>query len=336
MKRILVDMPLVPEAVRQLEARSDVELRFVEPAFELRELLVEQIRDINYLFCTFAPSNVAEMKELEWIQISSVGFSQLYNLGLAERGLPVTNARGVFDITIAEWNIAMMINLLRDMRGMVRNQEHGIWDRPERFQRELRGLTCGIWGYGGIGRATAKLAKTFDLKLHVFARSGVGPRDDIYLVPGTGDPEGNLPDKVFTKGQEVEFLSELDFLILSVPQTPQTTGMIGEKELQALPKTAYVLNPARGPLIQEEALLKALRQEWIAGAALDTHYYYPMPADHPLWRFPNVIMTPHISGSDLSPHYMTRVWDVFAQNLERQLTGKPLLNKLSSDDLQGK
>ena len=105
--------------------------------------------------------------------------------------------------------------------------------------------------------------------------------------------------------------------------------------MRLLRPTAYLLNPARGPIIQEKALLKALQEKWIAGAALDTHYHYPMPADHPLWRFPNVIMTPHISGSALSPYFLTRSWDIFTQNVERYLSGRPLLNELSQGQLNG-
>ncbi|HJN15590.1 MAG TPA: NAD(P)-dependent oxidoreductase, partial [Armatimonadota bacterium] len=96
-----------------------------------------------------------------------------------------------------------------------------------------------------------------------------------------------------------------------------------------------LLNPARGPLVQEKALLQALREGWIAGAALDTHYYYPMPADHALWRFPNVIITPHVSGSSASPYFLDRIWDLFVQNVERYVSGQPLLNELTPAQLAG-
>lgn len=333
--KILVDNPVHQAGLERLKALPDVTVEIVTPpnVQQRAELAQHVIADTEILYCTFPPTNVEAMKALKWIQISSVGYNQLYGLNLPQRGVRACNARGVFDPTIAEWNIAMMINLLRDVRGMIRNQEHGIWDRAARFQSELRGLTVGIWGYGGIGRATANLAKAFGMRIHVMSRNGVAPRGDTYAVDGVGDPDGVLPDQVFTKGKETAFLSGLDFLVVAMPQTPTTTGVIGERELQALKPTAYVLNPARGPIIQEEALLRALREGRIAGAALDTHYHYPMPADHPLWRFPNVIMTPHISGSDNSPHYLERVWDLFAQNVARYIKGKPLLNELKPEQL---
>ena len=100
--------------------------------------------------------------------------------------------------------------------------------------------------------------------------------------------------------------------------------------------SCFILNPARGPLIREEALITALREGQIAGAALDTHYYYPMPSEHPLWHLPNVIMTPHISGSTLSPHYRQRVWELFIKNIRCFSAGKTLLNELTPEQLQGK
>jgi phosphoglycerate dehydrogenase-like enzyme len=163
----------------------------------------------------------------------------------------------------------------------------------------------------------------------------VGLQKNVYTVPGVGDVEGKLPDKVFTPDQKQEFLTGLDFLILTMPLTKQNEGIVGEQELKALPKHAFLLNPARGPLVQEQALLKALREGSIAGAALDTHWYYPLPADHPIRRFPNVIITPHISGSGGSPHFLKRIYDIFTQNCERFVKNEPLLNELSVEQLNG-
>ncbi len=335
MTPVLVDMPIKPEALRRLQALPGVTVQTIEPKEESRDLPADLLREQRILFCTVPPRNLADMKALEVIQICSVGYGQLIGLGLPARKVRACNARGVYDSTIAEWNIMMMIALGRDLRGMIRNQERGVWDRAVPFQQEIRGRVVGFWGYGGIGRETARLAKALGLTVHVFTRRGIGHRRNTYVLPGVGDPEGQLPDRTFTSGQELEFLAGLDFLVLAMPQTPQSKGRIGEKELRALRPTAFVLNPARGPLIQEEALLRALREGWIAGAALDTHYYYPMPPDHPLWRFPNVIMTPHIAGAEHAPYFLDRIWDVFVQNVERYLAGQPLLNELTPAELNG-
>jgi phosphoglycerate dehydrogenase-like enzyme len=334
--KLLIDVAVQPDAFAALQESGRFELDCIEPPAEVvRPLAPARIADTDVLFCTFPPANFAEMKAVRWVQLASTGYSQLFGLDLPARGIRATNCRGCFDVPIAEWNIAMMVNLARDLRQMIRNQDATVWDRGATFQREIRGATVGLWGYGGIGRETARLARQLGLRVHVLTRSGAGPRGDVYVVPGTGDPEGVLPDRVFRSGEELEFLAGLDFLVVALPLTRATEGLIGERELQALPRTAFVLNPARGPIIRQEALLRALREKWIAGAALDTHYHYPMPPDHPLWRFPNVIFTPHISGSSLSPRFKERLWDIFSQNVARFAEGRPLLNELTAAQLAG-
>lgn len=340
MRRLLINTRLPPETADQLRAIPNLEVTFSERGLQEHHAAVEfppdEIRDIEILIGTTPPKNFAEMRSLKFIQLASVGFGQLYGLDIVSRGIRVANARGVYDTAIGEWNLAMMIALARDLRGMIRNQEHGIFHKGTRFATEIRGGVVGLWGYGGIGRETARLSRAIGMTVHAYARHGIKPRGETYTAPGSGDPEGKLPDKVFTQGQELEFLSGLDFLILAMPLTPQSTGLLGERELRALKPTAYLLNPARGPLIQEQALLKALREGWFAGAALDTHYYYPMPADHPLWRFPNVILTPHISGSDLGPLFVSRMSDILLHNLRQYLAGGLLWNELTAEELNGK
>ncbi|MBN2455709.1 MAG: D-2-hydroxyacid dehydrogenase [Sedimentisphaerales bacterium] len=336
MKNVLVDMKIHDQGLGKLQAISGVNVTLVpEPAEIKRPLPAELIEDKHILFCSTPAENFSDMKSIEFIQIASAGYSQLFGLSLVEKKVRACNARGVFDVPIAEWNVSMMVNLARNLRQMIRNQQTGTWDRSAVFQREIRGSVVGLWGYGSIARETARLAKQMGMKVHVMDIAGVNPFKNIYSVPGTGDSEGKLPDKVFSVDQKKEFLSGLDYLILAMPLTKNTEGIVGEEDLKALPRHAFLLNPARGPLIKEQSLLKALREGWITGAALDTHYHYPMPADHPLWRFPNVIMTPHISGSSLSPHFTERIWDIFCQNVQRYILGKPLLNELSPRQLDG-
>ena len=334
--KLLVDMPVHPAALAELQTFSGVHIHCVEnPAEESREIDPRLLRGVQALFCTRPPANFNDFDALQWIQLSSTGYSQIHGLDLVSRGIRVTNARGCFDVPIAEWNIAMMVNLGRNLRTMIRNQEQGVWDRSAIFQSELRGSVIGLWGYGGIGRETARMAKQLGLTVHVLTRKPVGPRGLMYAVPGTGDPEGNLPDRMFRPDESAEFLQGLDFLIIAVPLTSATEGMIGEHELRQLPRSAYVLNPSRGPIIQRAALLKALRENWIAGAALDTHYQYPTPPDDEFWGLPNLIFTPHISGSSLNPNFLTRIWNIQLQNTRRFVQHEPLLNELTPSQLQG-
>ncbi|MEO8125693.1 MAG: D-2-hydroxyacid dehydrogenase [Bryobacteraceae bacterium] len=325
MPRILIDMDIDEPRLAALRAQPGMVV----------DLKPESLAEVEYLFGTTPSPDFQLMTKLRWMQIASAGYSQLFGHRFVERGIRATNARGCFDVPIAEWNAAMMVNLARDLRQMIRNQDAAVWDRGARFQREIRGLTVGLWGYGGIGRETARLAKSMGMVVHVLSRNGLEPATNVYCVPGTGDAAGVLPDRVFLKGQEADFLGGLDFLILAMPLTPTTEGIVGEQELRALRPTAYLLNPSRGPLVREEALLSALREGWIAGAAIDTHYQYPLPSEHPLWQFPNVILTPHISGSSLSPHFLERTWDIFLENVRRIEAGEPLLNELTQAQLSG-
>jgi phosphoglycerate dehydrogenase-like enzyme len=330
MKQILIDVHLDENALRVLRALPGVGVQVV-PLHRSRDAWPpDLIHGCHFLLCKFPPTNFDDLKALEFMQLSTVGYEHLRDLGLGDRTVRVCNARGLFDTAIGEWNLAMMVNLTRDLRGMIRRQEYGAWDRATRFHQEVRGRTVGLWGYGGIGRETARLAKAFGLTVHVLTREPVGPRPNAFTIPGTGDTDGVLPDRVFAPEQRKAFLSGLDFLILALPHTRQSNGMVGIEVLRALPRTAFVLNPARGPIIQEQALLAALREGWIAGAALDTHFAYPLPPDHPLWQFPNVILTPHISGSDRTPQFPERMGDLFVKNVERFLTGQPLLNLVSA------
>src|SRR6476469_5429829 len=257
--KILVDVPVHEASLERLRERS-IRVELVEPLEEVRPLPADLLRDVGILFCAFPPANFADLQQLQWIQITSAGYGQLSGHDLPGNGIRATNGRGCFDVPIAEWNIAMIVNLARNLRGMIRNQEARVWERPAEFQREIRGLTVGIWGYGGIGRETARLARNLGMRVHVLTRRGIGSAGEVYAVEGTGDPEGVLPHRVYIAGQERDFLSALDFLILAMPLTKSTAGLVGEEQLRALPNTAFILNPARGSLIREDALLRALRE----------------------------------------------------------------------------
>ena len=330
MARVLSDVPLDEGTIRRLESLSVGTVRVLPRHKTDWNLPDDLLREAEILLCKLPPRNLDAVPGLKFIQLSTVGYEHLRDRGLGDRPLRVCNARGVFDTAIGEWNLAMMVNLVRDLRGMVRNQEQARWERAPHFQEEVRGRVVGLWGYGGIGRETARLARAFGMKVHVLTRTGVKPRHNTYVQPGTGDPEGVLPDRAFVTGQERAFLAGLDFLVLALPHTRQSDGMVGEEQLRALPRTAFLLNPARGPIVQEAALLRALDEGWIAGAALDTHFAYPLPPEHPLWRFPNVLLTPHISGADKSPHFPARMADLFVQNVTRYLDGRPLLNEITA------
>jgi phosphoglycerate dehydrogenase-like enzyme len=334
MTRILLDLTIDPATVEKIRGLPGVVVHDPERSHEPVERDPRLLHDIDVLLAKHPPKNFDDLKSLKLWQLATVGFDHFAHLHLGERPFTVCNARGVFDAGIGEWCAAMIVNLTRDLRGIIRDQEQGKWNRAVPYMQEVRGKVAGIWGYGGLGREAARVANALGLVVRVMVRRGVSRRLNDFTPLGTGDPQGVLPDRVFLTGQERDFLAGLDFLILALPRTRTTTGLIGEAELHMLPRTAFVLNPARGPIIQEQALIRALREGWIAGAALDTHYYYPMPPEHPLWHFPNVIMTPHVAGADRSARFPELVGELAVENVTRFVEGRPLLNVVSREELR--
>lgn len=170
----------------------------------------------------------------------------------------------------------------------------------------------GIVGLGSIGREVARLAKAFGMRV-------IATRRSAKLIS-----RARYVDILLPREHQIELLSDSDFVVLTLPLTPETRRLIGEKELRAMKSTAYLINVARGGIVDEEALIHALNARWIAGAGLDVFATEPLPADSRLWELPNVIFTPHIGGA--TEDYVLRATKVFHENLRRYLNGKKLLN----------
>lgn len=303
---------------------------------EGQDMPVELTKGVDALFCEMPPDNFDDFDRLKWIQLTSAGYAQVLDLPILERGIRVTNGRGTFDIPIAEWNIMMILMWHRKMLSLLQNQKEKIWDRSAKFQSQLRGSLVGFYGYGGIARETARIAKSMGLGVWALSPSGKArKRDLVYCVPGSGDPDGLLPERFFSLEQKEEFFGNLDYLVIGASLTPATSGAIGEKELKMLKPSAVIINPARAQIIEQQAYIDALSQGWIRGSSLDVHYAYPLPPEHPLWSIANLIMTPHISGSAECQYFFDRAYDIFSQNLSRYCAGEAMLNELSDSQLRG-
>ena len=331
---VLIALPVDEERLAALRvAAPDCVFDYIAPFPPNTTLPTALVQDCTVLLADFAPVNVREMRRLRWMQLGSAGYTQLAGLPLATMGVRVTNASGVNDVPIAEWCVLMLLAWERDFPALQRLQQRRGYARDARYQAELHGRRVGILGYGGIGREVARLCRALNLEVWALNRRPIGPTPLKYAPAGTGDPDGVLPHCAFTLDQLADFLPHLDYLVLTAALNEQTRGLLGERELRLLPSSAVLLNPARALLVDETALHRALREGWIAGAALDSHYREPLAASDPTWALPNVIITPHIAGSTATRYYAPRLWELIAANFARYRAGQPLLNEIIWGDL---
>jgi phosphoglycerate dehydrogenase-like enzyme len=247
---------------------------------------------------------------LKWIQLTSAGADRLLNSGFIEEGVTVTTVSGLHATPIGEYILTVILMFAKGAPQTMRAQFKHEWTRFA--PRELHGKTVGIVGLGHIGAEAGRLAKAFGCRVIATKRSATEVHRGLYS------------DEIMPVADLHRLLAESDYVVLSVPLTQETRGMIGEAELRAMKPGAVIVNIARGPVIVEAALLRALREGWIAGAALDVFDKEPLPPDHPLWDMENVILTPHISGG--TEIYNERAVEIFAANLRRYLAGEPLEN----------
>ena len=291
--------------------------------------------DTTVLFADQPPANVADLHRLSWVQLGSHGYRQLSGLPLPD-DVVVTNASGVQDRPIAEWVVLMLLALGRRLPDMMTAQRQHRWDRSEAYQAELRGMAVGLLGFGSVGREVARVLQPLGMPVHVLTRSRNRDRGARFDPLGRSADAVPEPDRWFLLDQEDErhaFYSGIRALVVAVPDSAGTRGLVDAAALAALPRGALLLNPARARVVDEDALLAALRSGHLGGAALDDHYRQPMPPDDPFWDAPNTVVTAHISGSNGSPWYQARIWELFLENATRRASGRPLLNVIARADL---
>jgi D-2-hydroxyacid dehydrogenase (NADP+) len=264
--------------------------------------------EILYGWARLLPERVlARAPGLKWIQLMSAGVDELPD-EIMRSPVAVTSASGLHGVPIGEFVLEIMLMFVKKAPLCFRMKQEKQFQgfRPGL----LRGQTMGVVGLGHIGREVARLAKAFGMRVIATRRSGAqGARArhvDI-LVP---------PERLQV------LLKESDFVVLALPLTAQTRGLIGEQELRAMKPEAYLINVARGAVVDEDALIRALEQNRIAGAGLDVFSTEPLPPDSRLWELPNVIFSPHVSG--IMPGYLVRATELFCDNLKRYLSGRRL------------
>ena len=257
---------------------------------------------------------IRDPMRLRWIHTGAAGVASLLHPELSAHNITLTNSAGVHAEPMAETVIAMILHFARGLDYAVRAQTAHEWrtapfDRLDSGVREVTGATLGIVGLGGIGRAVARRARA--LGMHVIAtRRSSEAVEDVVVLRG----ENALQ----------QLLSGSDYVVLALPSTAQTQGLIGASELALMREGAVLINVARGNVIDEGALIAALESRRLRGAALDVFGKEPLPADNPLWTLDNVLITPHVSAT--SPRYWEREAELMLDNLHRYLAGRELRN----------
>jgi phosphoglycerate dehydrogenase-like enzyme len=248
---------------------------------------------------------------LRWVHSRSAGLERTLFPELIERAVPLTNGSGVFSPALAEFVLGAILYFAKDFRRMIRNQMAGVWEAFDVMP--IAGQTVGIVGYGDIGRAVAARVRPLAMAVLAVKRHVESPHGADPLVEQTYRPD-----------RRIEMISRCDYVVAAAPLTPETRGMIAEPEFAAMKPTAVVINIGRGPVIREEALVSALSQERIKGAALDVFDHEPLPKGHPLYKLENVLMSPHCA--DHTPDWLDRAMQFFIAQFDRFKKGEALMN----------
>jgi phosphoglycerate dehydrogenase-like enzyme len=334
---ILIASPLEPEPVERIAAAAPGRIAVVyEPELlpvpryvadhqgrprtlsaAQRERWLSHLRaaDILFDFDWLAPERLLEhAPRLRWVQGTSAGIGGLLRrTGLIDSGLLFTTAAGVHGGPLAEFVLLALLYFHRDVPRLQRLQREHRWQRHT--NKELAGSRALVVGLGAVGRILAHRLAALGLEVWGTRRTLAAPPEGVRRVLPLRDLKA--------------VLGQIDALVLACPLTPETTGLIGAAELAALPEGALLVNVARGPVVDEPALVEALRGGRLCGAALDVATIEPLSADSPLWDLPNVLISPHSASTVHAEN--GRIVDLFLENLRRYLDGQPLLNRFDPE-----
>jgi phosphoglycerate dehydrogenase-like enzyme len=304
--------PLLAESIR---ARYP-EMRVLQlPNYET---LPQQLPDTTiFVGYSLRAEQLVHARELQWIHSTAAGVAQLMYPELRQSGITVSNASGIFSVPMAEHTMGLILAMARNFPDSVRYQDQSqwsaqaLWDRPQHLT-EINGSVLLIVGYGSIGRELARRAKAFDMKVWGVTRSGQG--------------DGTYAEKIFPAWQLNEALPPADYVVIAAPETSETKHLIGAQQIARMKRGARLINLARGSLLDEAALLGALQSGALGGAALDVTGVEPLPPESPLWKAPNLFITPHTSA--ISERLWLRETELFLKLLDQWFSGKELSNRV--------
>lgn len=316
----------IMDRLKQVSPRLKVTRKVVKSAAEVSP---DQWATVDILYSGGIAPEPEAAPRLRWIQSHWAGVDNLLGKPIIDAtDILFTSTSGMHATTMAELTFSMILAFARKIPLMLAKQAKAEWppDRHTLFlPLELSKSRLGILGYGSIGREVARIAKAFNMEVLATKRNVKQPLPvGEYLPPLSGDPEANYVDRLYPPEATASMVAPCDFVVVLIPLTQQTRGFVNADILRAMKKTAYLINMARGALIDEEALIEALQERRIAGAGLDVFVQEPLPPSSPLWKLDNVIISPHIGGN--TDHYHESAADVFIANLERYLNNKDLLN----------
>lgn len=280
--------------------------------------LPQELTDTDiFVGYSLRPAQLKDARRLKWIHSTASGVAQLMYPELRNSGIAVTNPRGIFAVPMAEHAMGLMLALARNFPDSTRHQDRAhwgqqeIWNQPQRLT-ELNGQRLLIVGFGSIGQELARRARGFEMS--------------VWAVNRSGREESELVEKVVPVSQMIEVLPHADFVVIAAPETAETRLLIGAAEIFGMKPGARLINLARGSLLDEGALVEALQQNHLGGAALDVTATEPLPPDSPLWKAPHLFITPHTSA--VSDRLWTRQTEVLLKLLEKWFDGQPLFNRV--------
>ncbi len=290
-------------------------IRALSSGIELKEALSKEafrseLADAHALFGDFTREDFAAAKHLRWIQWGAAGVEEIMWPELIDSPVVLTNMQRIFAPVISETAIALMLSLAHGIPRYAIQTQHHEWNQLQDLT-EISGMTLGMVGLGGIGAMTAYRAHYgFDMK--------------ILAVDPKPIPKPHFVAELHSLDGLKEMASRVDILMCAAPHTSLSEGMLNESVFRAMKKSAYFINMSRGQVVHTPALVRALKEGWIAGAGLDVAYKEPLPPDDELWTAPNIIITCHTSG--WSPKVEGRTTELFAENVRRYVNGLPMLN----------
>ena len=307
-----------PEGVAALRARFPL-ITFIHATSDQQRAEGLQTCDAAYTWILNA-AELAGAPKLKWVHTSAVAVETLCLPELFARGIAVSNTRGVQALPIAEHVMAVVLSLAKQIPFVLENQRHARWAQNEfigeRLPWLLHGRTLGLVGVGTIGSEIARRAAAFGMRVIALRRR------PAYGVIGH-------VERVYGKAQLDEFLGQCHVIVVAAPLTPETHGLLGKAQFAQLPAGAIVVNVGRAKIVDTDALIDALTSGHLGGASLDVFPQEPLPADHPLWKTPNVILTPHTSG--FRRGHWDEVVELYADNIQRWLTGEPLKYRIEPE-----